>query len=159
VRGEPWHGRFYWVRYRLTSEKVAVMLVKIVFVPLEKIVNQVIYLRKVCVQLVRLYQMLRAFDQVAFIDFSQAVQVSLLVFGDTHLILEVFCVATEQTLPLVVVNSFAVLVMTIWNAQIYHVKRGALETVEVPATSDTGNACTLFLASETIVLEIFFQVL
>jgi hypothetical protein len=140
----------------LTSEKVAVLLVKIVFVPLEKIVNQVIHLRKVCVQLVRLNQMLRAFDQVAFINFPQAVQVSLLVFGDTQLILEIFCVATKQTLPLVVVNTFTVLVMAIWNAQIYHVKRGTLETVEVPATSDTGNARTLLLASETFVLGIFF---
>jgi hypothetical protein len=132
------------------------VLVKVVFVSLEKIVNQVIYLRHVCAQLVSLYQMLHVLNQVAFVNFPQAVQVVLLVLDNTDLTFEVFCIATEQTLPLSVVDTFTVLVMTIWNAQIYHVERCALESVEVPATCDTRNACTLFFASETFVLKFFF---
>lgn len=116
VGGKPGHGRFYRVRWRLASEKVAVVLVKVVFVSLKEIVNQVIYLGYVCAQLRSLYQMLHVLDQVAFVNFPQAVQVVLLVFYYTYLIFEVFCIATEQTLPLNVVNTFTVLVMTFWNA-------------------------------------------
>jgi len=49
-------------------------------------------------------------DQVTFIYFSQTVKVRLLVFSYTGLTFEVFRIAAEKTLPLVLVYAFTVLI-------------------------------------------------